>query len=176
MFWHQFISRKPVELGRYPECFPVLHSCKPYQEKSTALPFALRGSSASLRFSPPCSPEFTPKPVEIRIYPFSFQASPESPIQFAAIPGHTPLKGVTISRCQQPPVPPMSPAAGGSCPHWAQGGFILTGTQATAMKSHGEIPFPCDFYAGEHSAFLGSIWSCCLCQEFYSQCQCLGLR
>lgn len=83
-----------------------------------------------------------------------------------------PLEGVTISRCQQP----TSPVAGGSWPCWAWGSLILTGTQAAAKKSHREIPFPCDFYAGEHSGCPGSIQSCCLCQEFYSQRGSLGLR
>lgn len=132
------------------------HSCKLYEEKWTALPFGLRGSSVSLRFS-----LFSRSPtetMEFRIYSFSSFTHNE----FAASTGHAHLQGVTISACQQPPVPPMSPVAGGFWLRWTRGG--LTGTQAE--KSHGEIPFPGDFYAGEHSALLGSIGSCCLCQEF----------
>lgn len=167
MFWHQFISRKPVKLGRDPECFPVPHSYKRQQEKSTALPFGLRGSKVSLRSSPPHSPEFPLNPMEIRIHPFSLQASPASPCPVCCHHwSHPPPRGDNFS------LSTTSSATNATCPGGhagARGGLILTGTQAAAKKSHGEIPFPCDFYAGQHSAFPGSIRSCCLCQEFCSQ-------
>jgi len=69
------------------------HSCKCCVNKNKqAFPVIsvhLIRLSRSLRWHYlPCSPAFPLQPVEIRIHPFSFQRSPASPGQAAAVTGH----------------------------------------------------------------------------------------